>query len=62
MQHPQFWRDRAEKARVCAERTKDRQMIGFWLLIAEGHERQAALLQQTLELERDGLANGPPKG
>jgi hypothetical protein len=36
-------------------------MTGFWLLIAEGHERQAALLQQTLELERDGLANGLPK-
>ena len=47
---PQFWRDRAEEARVHAERDIDGRMKDLWLRIAEGHERQATLLQRMLEL------------
>jgi hypothetical protein len=50
LQDPQFYRDRAEEARVHADRTEDREMKSLWLRIAEGHERQAALLQRLRDL------------
>jgi hypothetical protein len=46
---PQYWRDRAEEARVHADQMKDPQTKHMWLRIAEGHERQAQLLEKTLK-------------
>jgi hypothetical protein len=43
---PQYWRDRAEEARVNASRMKDPETRQMMLRIAEGHERQAALLER----------------
>jgi hypothetical protein len=45
---PQYWRDRAEEARSLASRTKDPETKHIMLRIAEGHERQAALLGKRL--------------
>jgi bacterioferritin (cytochrome b1) len=45
---PQYWRDRAEEARTRAEQIKDPDNKHIMLRIAEGHERQAALLEKQL--------------
>jgi hypothetical protein len=55
---PQYWRDRAEEARAHAEQMKGPDNKHMMLRIAEGHERQAELLQRA----RDRLADKPPKG
>jgi hypothetical protein len=51
---PQYWHDRAEEALRHAEETREREMHHLWLRIAEGHERQARMLEQ----ERDRFADG----
>jgi hypothetical protein len=45
---PQYWRDRAEEARARAEQIKDPDNKHIMLKIAEGHDRQAALLEKKL--------------
>jgi len=48
---PQYWRDRAEEARVRADQVKDPETKHIWLRIAEGHERQAAILEKKRDSE-----------
>jgi DNA-binding ferritin-like protein len=43
---PQYWRDRAEEARTRADKMKDPETKHIMLRIAEGHERQAQLLEK----------------
>jgi DNA-binding ferritin-like protein len=43
---PQYWRDRAEEARTQADKMKDPETRHIMLRIAEGHERQAQLLEK----------------
>jgi bacterioferritin (cytochrome b1) len=43
---PQYWRDRAEEARTHAEEMKDPETRHIMLKIAEGHERQAQILEK----------------
>jgi DNA-binding ferritin-like protein len=43
---PQYWRDRAEEARMQADKMKDPETKHIMLRIAEGHERQAQLLEK----------------
>jgi bacterioferritin (cytochrome b1) len=54
---PQYWRDRAEEARMHAAEAQDPQMKSLWLRIVEGHERQADILQRALDL----LTDKPPE-
>jgi hypothetical protein len=42
---PQYWRDQAKEARMRAEQTLDPDHKHMMLRIAEGHERQSALLE-----------------
>jgi hypothetical protein len=44
---PHYWRDRAEEARVHADQMKDPETKHIWLRVAEGHERQAQLLEKN---------------
>jgi len=44
---PQYWRDRAEEARALADQMKDAETKHIMLRVAEGHERQAELLEKT---------------
>ena len=48
LKDPQYWRDRAEEARVHADQMKAADTKHIWLRIAEGHERQAELLEKML--------------
>jgi hypothetical protein len=50
---PQYWRDRAEEARVHADQMKDVETKHIWLRIAEGHERQTQLLEKKLKILKD---------
>jgi hypothetical protein len=43
---PQYWRDRAEEALVQADAAQDQELKGIWLRIAEGHKRQAELVEK----------------
>jgi hypothetical protein len=43
---PQYWRDRAEEARTQADKMKDPETRHIMLRIAEGHARQAQLLEK----------------
>jgi hypothetical protein len=43
---PQYWRDRAQEARMHADKMKDPETKHIMLRIAEGHERQAQLLEK----------------
>jgi hypothetical protein len=52
---PQYWLGRAEQARRHAARVKDLEIKSLWLRIADGHERQAELLERLRH-----LANKPP--
>jgi hypothetical protein len=54
LQDPQYRRDRAEEARTNAERMKDPDAKHMMLRIAEGHERQAKLLQRALDRDTKG--------
>jgi hypothetical protein len=45
---PQYWRDRADEARALADQMKDPETKHIMLRVAEGHERQAELLEKTI--------------
>jgi len=47
LNNPQYWRDRAEEARVLADQMKDPDAKHIMLRVAEGHERQAVLLEKA---------------
>ena len=50
---PQYWRDRAEEARVRASEMKDPETKHIMLRIAEGHERQAQPLEKKAADSQD---------
>jgi hypothetical protein len=43
---PQYWRARADEARMHADQMKDPETRHIMLRIAEGHQRQAQLLEK----------------
>jgi hypothetical protein len=63
LQDPQYWCDGAKEARVHADQVKDPEMKGLWLRIAEGHERQAVLLERLRYLAEKaaGLLTQSPR-
>jgi hypothetical protein len=50
LRDPQYWRDRAGEDRTHAGQVQDLEMKALWLRIAQGHERQATLLERLHEL------------
>jgi hypothetical protein len=57
---PQYWRDRAEEARMHADEMKDPETKHMMLRIAESHERQAQLLKKSYELSKPNLNASEP--